>query len=151
MIREVIKYVIKPNGGTIYLRGKLFLLMFLLDWEYFERHGKPLTQVTYKLHYLIPFSPEISTAIENLKYDGEIKIEKVKDIRTWKQVQVIALREFGINLSENLKEEIRETLSPFVDKTFRELSDLIYDIPEVEKTPFGDKIVFKKQMEEENG
>ena len=86
--------------------------MFLLDWKYFERHGKPLTQAIYKIHYLIPFPSKISAALEDLKYDGEIEIEKAKDIRTWKQVQVIALREFRINLSENLKEEIREILSP---------------------------------------
>lgn len=144
-LKEILKYVIKLQGGKIYTKLRLVKLIYILDREYFKKYGKNLTGVNYKNYYYGPFSHQIEEALEELEKEGSIKIEKMQDIFENKEFYVITLNSHNFSLTEKERTDIKEILNPYFQKSLEEILDIVYESPEFLKTPFGEVIEFQSE------
>jgi len=145
-LKEVIKYVIKLQGGKIYTKLRLVKLLYILDREYFKKYGKNLTGVNYKNYFYGPFSIQITNALEELENEGCVKIEKKHDILENKEYYIIILNSHNFNLTERERLVIENILTPYFQKSLGEILDIVYESPEFLNTPFGEVIKFQSEQ-----
>jgi len=144
-LKEIIKYVIKLQGGKVYTKIRLMKLLYILDREYFKKIGESLTGVDYKNYFYGPYSSQITNALNELEKEGVVTVEKKVDILEDKEFYIITLNSHNFELSKEEMSVIREILSPYLHKSLQELLDDVYGSSEFSNTPFGEVIKFSNE------
>lgn len=125
-LREVLSYVLekvgaKPNVGETVL----YKLLYFIDFDYYEKHGKSITGLTYIHNHFGP-SPvaEFKSVVEAMKTKGELEVVETKFFKnTQRKYLPTKLVSFD-DLSARELRHIDETLARLGDKTAKELTEL---------------------------
>lgn len=131
-LREVLLYILekvgaKPNVGETVL----YKLLYFIDFDYYEKHGKSITGLTYVRNHFGP-TPTRSfvDVVKQMESSGELEIITTKYFNNTqkKYLPVTKSDLHGLNAQE--LQHINETLNRLGDKTAAELSELShYDMP----------------------
>lgn len=127
-LRQVLLYITnkvgsKPNVGETVL----YKLLYFIDMDYYEKHGKSITGLTY-IHNTYGPSPvsDFRAVVEDMKKHSELEVVETK---YFKNTQKKYLPRITPNL-EGLKaseiKHIDETLARLADKNASELTDLAH-------------------------
>lgn len=131
-LREVLAYVLekigaKPNVGETVL----YKLLYFIDFDYYEKHGKSITGLTYIHNHFGP-SPvaDFKSVVDGMQAQGELEVIETNYFKnTQKKYLPTKLVPFD-KLSAQELEHINDTLARLSDKTAKELSELShYDTP----------------------
>lgn len=144
-LREVLLYVLakvgaKPNVGETVL----YKLLYFIDMDYYEKHGKSITGLTY-IHNTYGPSPvnDFRAVVEDMKAHNELAIIEAKFFNN-KQKKYLPqvspeLKKLGASEIKHIDDE----LARLGDKTARELSDMSHkDTPWI-VTPQGKPIDYR--------
>lgn len=131
-LREVLLYVLekvgaKPNVGETVL----YKLLYFIDFDYYEKHGKSITGLTYVRNHFGPTpTKDFRSVVEGMKAKEELEVAETKYFKNT-QRKYLPLKSSELkNLSANELQHIDETLARLSDKTATELSELShYDMP----------------------
>jgi transcriptional regulator with XRE-family HTH domain len=131
-LREVLAYVLeevgaKPNVGETVL----YKLLYFIDFDYYEKHGKSITGLTYIHNHFGP-SPvaDFKSVVEGMKAKGELEVVETKYFKNTQKKYLPAKQVPFDELSARELEHINDTLGRLSDKTAKELTDLShYDTP----------------------
>lgn len=131
-LREVLAYVLdkigaKPNVGETVL----YKLLYFIDFDYYEKHGKSITGLTYIHNHFGP-SPvaDFKSVVEGMKEKGELEVIETKYFKNTQKKYLPTKQVLFDELSARELEHINETLARLGDKTARELTELShYDTP----------------------
>jgi transcriptional regulator with XRE-family HTH domain len=131
-LREVLLYVLgkigaKPNiGETV-----LYKLLYFIDFDYYEKHGKSITGLTYIRNHFGP-TPAMSfkEVVKGLEDKNELEIVETKFFNNTQKKYLPTKSVELEKLSAKELEHINEELARLSDKTASELSELShYDTP----------------------
>ncbi len=131
-LREVLLYILekigaKPNiGETV-----LYKLLYFIDFDYYEKHGKSITGLTYIRNHFGP-TPAMSfkEVVKGLKENDELEIVETKFFSNTQKKYLPTKSVKLEKLSAKELEHINEELVRLSDKTASELTELShYDTP----------------------
>lgn len=144
-LREVLLYVLgrvgaKPNVGETVL----YKLMYFIDMDYYEKHGKSITGLTY-IHNTYGPSPvsDFTAVVNDMREHDELDIVETKFFNN-KQKKYLPQTTPGLQLLTAIEiKHIDEELERLGDKNASELSDLSHkDTPWI-VTPQGKPIDYR--------
>lgn len=131
-LREVLLYVLgkvgaKPNiGETV-----LYKLLYFIDFDYYEKHGRSITGLTYiRNHYGPTPTKSFVDVVKQMESQKELEIVSTKYFNNTQKKYLPVVDADLQELSAKELQHIDETLARLSDKTASELSELShYDTP----------------------
>ncbi|OQX06971.1 MAG: hypothetical protein BWK80_50120 [Desulfobacteraceae bacterium IS3] len=140
-ISEILCLLLHIMGGESFSKTKLVKLLYLLDVVKSRKGVPKFSGITFKSYYYGPYSDEIEESISLLSSLGYVTIKK--DIgfsgNSYYQIQLNRLADFG-HLTDREKIEIKEIVSPLINRSLNELLNITYSTKEFKKTSFGEAI-----------
>jgi transcriptional regulator with XRE-family HTH domain len=95
VLRNVLLYILEKSGGKPNVgETVLYKLLYFLDFDYFEVHGRPVTGLEYlRLQYgPVPAQRQFAKAVQKMKANGDIEIIS-REYHGKRQKRYIALTE----------------------------------------------------------
>ena len=146
-LREVLLYVLnkvgaKPNVGETVL----YKLLYFIDMDYYEKHGKSITGLTY-IHNTYGPSPvkDFRAVVDDMRAHDELDIIETKFFNNKQKKYLPQTTPKLESLTASEIKHIDEELARLGDKNASELSDLSHkDIPWIatpEKKPIDYQLV----------
>ncbi len=144
-LREVLLYVLgkvgaKPNVGETVL----YKLLYFIDMDYYEKHGRSITGLTY-IHNTFGPSPvgDFRAVVDDMRKHDELDIVETKFFNNKQKKYLPQVTSDLHALAANEIKHIDEELVRLGDKTAKELSDLSHkDTPWI-TTPQGKPIDYR--------
>lgn len=144
-LREVLLYVLgkvggKPNVGETVL----YKLLYFIDMDYYEKHGRSITGLTY-IHNTYGPSPvsDFRAVVDDMREHNELDIVETKFFNNTQKKYLPQATPDLSNLSANEIKHIDAELVRLGDKNANELSDLSHkDTPWI-VTPQGKPIDYR--------
>lgn len=144
-LREVLLYVLdkvggKPNVGETVL----YKLLYFIDMDYYEKHGKSITGLTY-IHNTYGPSPvsDFRAVVNDMRAHDELDIVETKFFNNTQKKYLLHIAPELKKLKASEIKHIDEELARLGDKTARELSDMSHkDTPWI-VTPQGKPIDYR--------
>ena len=120
-------------------------LLFLIEYEYFEKNATRLTDATFEPYLDGVFSKEIEEAINEI--DG---VER-KDVRIGRnRVDTLSVpNRINCNLEDELSERIRVGAMKYGEEPPKVVNKKISNVPIYQQATIGEEIEFKKEILEE--
>jgi len=114
---ELVKYLLKNYGPLP--QKKLQKLAYIAEIEYIKKYGERLSDLSFIKYYHGPYSMDI-TNIEDLEDDIIIKEEQSGNFIK-KMSELIGRKNNNINIKPEIAEELKELLSPYINKSGAQL------------------------------
>lgn len=126
-LREVLLYVLdkiggKPNVGETVL----YKLLYFIDFDYYEKHGKSITGLTYVRNHYGP-TPKLQTfngVVEAMKKAEQLEVVETKYFTHLQKKYLATVKPDLKNLSAEELQHVDEELNRLGDKSAAELTDL---------------------------
>lgn len=125
-LRQVLLYVLdkvgaKPNVGETVL----YKLLYFIDFDYYEKHGKSITGLTYVRNHFGPTpAKSFVEVVEGMRKSGELEIVETRFFNNLQKKYLPTKSSELKGLSANELDHINEELARLGDKTATELSEL---------------------------
>lgn len=126
-LRQVLLYVLqkvgaKPNVGETVL----YKLLYFIDFDYYEKHGKPITGLRYvKNHYgPTPQLKSFDSVVKAMRKRGELDVAETKFFKHRQKKYLPVVEPSLDNLSAHELAHIDEELARLGDSTATELTSL---------------------------
>lgn len=131
-LREVLLYILgkvgaKPNVGETVL----YKLLYFIDFDFYEKHGKSITGLTYiRNHYGPTPTKAFVDVVKQMEKEGELEVFPTKFFNNTLKKYLPVVKTDLHELSAAELNHINEELRRLSDKTAGELSELShYDMP----------------------
>ena len=127
--RSAILYLASKVGkGSVWGKKKMYKLLYFLDFDFFEKHEKPITGTIYQKLQMGPAPSYFDTMAEELANDGLLQISRGRTGPGYNDTYVYkALKSPDLKVFDN--EEIKmlkRVVKKYGDKTGTELENLTH-------------------------
>lgn len=99
---EAILYFITECGNRHLGKTKLMKLLYYLDFDHFEQHGKPVTGDAYHKFQYGPLPSEASRMIRIMEAEGLVE-QRPSRVINYTQSRLIPLREANLNVFSEIE------------------------------------------------
>jgi len=138
-VRSIVLYLIARYcrvAGKGITRTRLMKLLFLVDYMYWKRCGRKLTNLEWRMYLFGPFSREVLGILDELEDGGKAVVKEIE-----RGVYLYKAYEEPANLSEAVKSLVDEVVEKFGKLSLDELLNYVYSLDEVKRTGIGEVIL----------